>query len=249
MVVLAVHNVSKQYEGATLKKALNGFTLELIQGQFLGLIGTNGAGKTTLMSILTGLQNQDTGQLQILGTEINKSIPESIKTKIGITPQEITLYDKLTVKQNLLFFANLFGLSNKEALSQIEVQLKRVGLMNKLNQTVGSLSGGMKRRINLLVSLLHKPDILLLDEPTVGIDIESRGIILELLKDLNNDGVTILFTSHHLDEAEKYCSHICFIDEGKNVLQGSTNSLLQENACKDLDTLYHKFLGKKIEAA
>ena len=246
MVVLAVHNVSKQYEGNT-KKALDQFSLELLKGQFLGLIGTNGAGKTTLMSILTGLQNKDTGSLQILGTEIRKNIPDNIKTKVGVTPQDITLYDNLSVKQNLLFFAQLYSLSEKEALIQIEVQLERVGLMDKLNKPVGSLSGGMKRRINLLVSLLHKPDILLLDEPTVGIDIESRGIILELLRDLNKEGVTILFTSHHLDEAEKYCSHICFIDEGKNALHGATQNLLQENSCDNLEALYHEFLGKKIE--
>lgn len=246
MVVLAVHNVSKQYE-SNGKKALNNFSLELIEGQFLGLIGTNGAGKTTLMSILTGLQNADSGSLQILGTEIVNTIPDNIKTALGITPQDITLYDRLTVKQNLLFFAQLYNLSEKEALQRIHVQLERVGLLEKLNQTVGSLSGGMKRRINLLVSLLHKPTILLLDEPTVGIDIESRAIILELLKDLNEDGVTILFTSHHLDEAEKYCSHICFIDAGQNVLHGATQSLLQENSCANLEALYQKFLGKKIE--
>ncbi len=246
MVVLAVNKVSKQYAG-NAKLALNQFSLDLLKGQFLGLIGTNGAGKTTLMSILTGLQSGDSGKLHILGTEIIKTIPDEIKSKIGITPQDITLYDKLSVKQNLLFFAQLYNLSASEAMQQINIQLERVGLIDKLHQPVSSLSGGMKRRINLLVSLLHKPDILLLDEPTVGIDIESRAIILELLKDLNQAGVTILFTSHHLDEAEKYCSHICFIDQGKNVLHGETKQLLVENNCKNLEGLYQKFLGKKIE--
>ena len=195
-------------------KALDGIDLDVHPGEFLGLLGPNGAGKTSLISIITGVRKADAGTVHVQGFDVAEE-PDQVHACIGLVPQNIALYEMLTARENLAFFGKLHGLKASEISDRGEQLLEGVGLNERANELVGTWSGGMQRRLNLVTALLHEPAILFLDEPTVGIDVQSRTAIWTLLESINQSGITIVYTSHHLEEAERLCSRVVIVDHGK----------------------------------
>ncbi|WP_010171082.1 ABC transporter ATP-binding protein [Bacillus coahuilensis] len=193
-------------------------------GESFGLLGPNGAGKSTTISMMCGLLSIDTGDIMVGGMPVSQKNME-VKRKIGIVPQEIALYPSMSARDNLIFWGKMYGLSGKEAkIRSLEV-LEFIGLSNRGNDKIDTFSGGMKRRVNIGAALMHHPSLLIMDEPTVGIDPQSRNHILETVKHLNNDGMTVIYTSHYMEEVEYLCSRIGIIDHGKLIALGTKNEL------------------------
>lgn len=244
-MLVNIQAVTKHYKGAS-KPAVDHLSFHIEKGEVFGLLGPNGAGKTTFISMLCGLFKPDSGEIYINGlTHQNNS--KACKQLIGVVPQEIALYPKLTAWENLLFLGHMYGLKGSSLRETITHNLKILGLENNMHQKISSYSGGMKRRVNLIAGLLHNPQLLILDEPTVGVDIQSKQAIIEHLKQLNQEkGMTVLYTSHHLEEAENFCSHIAIIDEGKLITQGQTDLLIKQNNCHNLEEVYLKITGNRF---
>ena len=199
MNVIETFDLCKRYRNAT-DFALRNLSLHVTEGEFYGILGENGAGKTTLMSILFGSIAQTSGRFEICGLSYDTDA-DSIRRQIGIVPQEYALYPTLTARENLQYFGSLYHLKGKQLNSLIDDALAIVGLSGEADRRVEHLSGGMKRRINLVAGTLHSPRLLFLDEPNVGVDVVSKSVIIDYLKDLNRRGVSILYSSHHLLEA------------------------------------------------
>jgi len=205
-------------------KALDGIDLHINKGEFYGLLGPNGAGKTTLINILSTLLIPDRGTVEINKYNIKKDAL-NCKKSIGIVPQEIALYEDLSAYDNLTFWGGLYGLPANFLKQRILYMLDVFGLFERRKDKIKTYSGGMKRRINIASALLHSPEILFMDEPTVGIDPQSRNLIYEVLNDFHKGGITIVYTSHYLDEAEKLCNRIGIIDNGRIIMEGSLEKL------------------------
>lgn len=236
--IIQVKNVSKRYPGND-KPVIEKIDLDINQGDFFGLLGTNGAGKTTLISILYGIIENYQGEVTLFG-KTYKQNKKFIQKQMGVVPQEYALYPTLTAYENLLFFGTLYNIPTKELKDKIDTGLKKIGLYDFKNKKIEAFSGGMKRRINLLSAILHSPKILFLDEPTVGVDIQSKEALISLLKELNKEGTTILYTSHHLNEAELLCSRVGILDKGTLLLEGTTEKLL--NTFEGKNSLEQVFL-------
>lgn len=218
--------------------AIDNLSLTINKGDVFGILGPNGAGKTTLISILTGLIKPNAGSVVIEGFEIKKNI-KSIRALIGVVPQEYALYPKLTAKENLQFFGSMYGVKNPELKSRIDDGIAQMGLTKFANKRIDTFSGGMKRRINLLAGVLHRPNIIFLDEPTVGVDVHSKQHIIEYLKKLNNRGTTIIYSSHILHEAQSFCTRVAIIDNGRITLEGNTQEVLLSNGkLKSLEEIF-----------
>lgn len=243
--VIYISKVSKRYADSDAK-ALNNVCLEIKNGEIFGLLGPNGAGKTTLISILCGLIKPTSGDIEInsLNYQNNRKI---ILQNIGVVPQEYALYPTLTAQENLIYFGAMYGLSSEKLKNQVAYLLKKLGLYAFKDKKIKSFSGGMKRRINLIAGTLHSPGVLFLDEPTVGVDVQSRHVILDYLKSLNKNGATIIYTSHHMEEAQEFCSKIAIIDAGKILIQGTPKLLIEsiENAQR-LEDVYIHLTGEKL---
>ena len=225
MNAIEIQSLRKTYD--TGDKALKGIDLNIKQGSFFGLLGPNGAGKTTTIGILTGLVNKTSGSAKILGHDIITDFKPARKS-IGLSPQEINLDVFFSVRQILLFQAGYYGVPQKLAEDRVDTILKKLDLYNKRNETSRHLSGGMKRRIQIAKALVHDPPILILDEPTAGVDIELRHMLWDYLRELNNEGKTILLTTHYIEEAEKLCDEIAIINDGEIIKQGQTKSIIKE---------------------
>ena len=236
--VVSTQALNKRYAGAE-QTALLDLDLNVGAGEFFGLLGPNGAGKTTLISILTGLLQPTSGTYSTLGAD-QTSGTRALYGKVGIVPQEIALYPSLTAKENLNFFATMNGVKGDPLIKDIPEMMARMGLGAHANKEVSMLSGGMKRMVNLLAGVLHRPQLLFLDEPTVGVDVDSRNRIVALLKDLNAEGMTIFYTSHLMDEAQQLCTQVAIMDRGSIVCQGSPAELIQ--ARPEATTLEHVYL-------
>jgi ABC-2 type transport system ATP-binding protein len=246
-VPAAIHiqQLFKTYAGADAP-AVDGLDLKVEEGRFFGLLGPNGAGKTTTLSILCGLLSATSGKASVLGYELPNELSK-VKPLLGVVPQDIALYDTLTARENLKFYGAMYGIPTKVLNPRITQLLDEFGLAEKADKVVGTYSGGMKRRVNLIVGLLHAPRILFLDEPTVGIDVQSRAMINEYLHKLNTSGTTIIYTSHHMDEAERMCDSIGIIDHGKLIAQGAPSELLTANPdCTSLEDIFLKLTGKAL---
>ena len=241
--MVKLENISKIYKGST-EFAVNGISLSINKGEIFGLLGTNGAGKTTVFSMLCGLFPPTSGEIYINNLSVRTQISE-IKKIIGIVPQNIALYPTLTAKENLVFFGKMYGLKGKTLYETIENQLNIFGLTNFADKKIKTYSGGMKRRINLIAGILHNPELLLLDEPAVGIDARSRLEIMQELKKINKKGTTIIYTSHYLEEAEKFCSDIAIIEKGKILSKGKPAELIKENKHKNLEDYFFELTGNK----
>lgn len=243
--IIRIENLVKKYKGS-YEPALDDISFDIRDGRIFGLLGPNGAGKTTTISILCGLIPKTSGKITI-----NKRNPEKefneIKRSIGIVPQEIALYPSLTAKENLKFIGSMYGLSGNKLEERIEECLVMMGLEDKAGRMIRTYSGGMKRRINLIAGILHKPKILFLDEPTVGVDVQSRNLILEHIRKMNLNGTTIIYTSHYLEEAEQLCHDIAIIDNGSIILEGVLSSLLNSKPeFKDLESIFLQLTGRRL---
>ena len=241
---ISAEGLVHQYKN-TPTPALNNCSLAVRQGEFYGLLGPNGAGKTTAISILSGLFAPDNGSVLIMGMELRQQ-PNTIKQTTGLVPQDIALYDKLTARENLVFFGKLYGLGGKQLQDRIAGCLEFAALSDHASRQVATFSGGMKRRLNLAAGLLNKPKILYLDEPTVGIDAQSRHLIHKQLADLNRSGTTILYTTHYMEEAQEICSRIGIIDSGHLVTQGTPEQLLEKSGSPNLEALFLHLTGKQL---
>ncbi len=224
MTILQAQDLSKRF-GST--QALQDLSLEIEGGSCFGLLGPNGAGKSTFMSIVSGFLIQDSGTLSLEGEPLN---PNNIaqKKKIGLSPQHIALYKELSAEQNLKLFGKLYGLSGKSLSQQTDYALEVAQLKDRRKSVVKEFSGGMKRRLNIATALMHKPKILLCDEPTVGVDPQSRNAIFDTLLALKKQGMTIVYSTHYMEEAERLCDQIGIIDAGRILRIGTLDTLLQE---------------------
>ncbi|WP_144493580.1 ABC transporter ATP-binding protein [Bacillus pumilus] len=219
--MLNVHDIKKYYED---KQVLKGITFHLKKGESFGLLGPNGAGKSTLIGILTGLIHTTSGTVTIEGIDLKKETKKA-QQMIGIVPQEIALYLDLTAKENLIFWGRMYGLKGKQLKSRVQEILGLIGLKDRANDQVKVFSGGMKRRVNIGCAILHQPKLLIMDEPTVGIDPQSRNHILETVKTLNGEGMTIIYTSHYMEEVEFLCERIAIMDHGSIIALGDQHEL------------------------
>ncbi len=210
---------------AALTPALNGLSLEVPRGAVFGLLGPNGAGKTTTINILCGLIPADSGEASLFGLPAFAE-REKIRRRMGMVPQHIALYPSLSGKENLRYLGRLYGVPRRALDARINELLQRLGLAAHADKRVSRYSGGMKRRVNIIASLLHEPDLVLLDEPTAGVDVQSRALILSFLEEYRKGGRTIIYTSHHLEEAEQLCDTVAIVDEGKCIIQGSPAALI-----------------------
>lgn len=220
--MISIKNVIKKFPTVT---ALDNISLEIKGKEFFGLLGPNGAGKSTLMNLIIGYLDADEGELIVAGENVTRNNLESRK-KIGLVPQSIALYDDISAQENLEIFGSFFGIRKNLLRAVIAENLNRVELYERRKDKVKGFSGGMKRRLNIAASLLHDPEILLCDEPTVGVDPQSRNAIFDYLEKLNDEGKTIIYTTHYMEEAERLCSRIAIIDHGKIIAAGSLDELL-----------------------
>ena len=222
--ILQVQNLVKKYGDFT---AVKGISFDIKEGEIFSLIGPNGAGKTTTISMLSTLYTPTAGEATIGGYSITKN-PMAVKQVIGVVPQELALYEDLTARENLIFWGQMYGLGGRSLHSRVDEVLEQIGLTDKARNRVKTYSGGMKRRVNIGVGLLHKPRLLFMDEPTVGIDPQSRRAILDTVKDLNKQGMTVLYTTHYMEEAQELSDRVGIIDHGELIALGTQKELTQQ---------------------
>lgn len=236
--MIVIHNLNHQYPNA-LTPALQNINLHIEQGSAVGLLGPNGAGKTTLMSLLTGLQAVQSGQILFDGVPFEK-LTKAQRHQISLVPQDFAFYPLLTVWENLKFFAALYDVSDKKWLV---VLLEKTGLTAHQSKLAKHLSGGLKRRLNFAIGLINRPKVIFLDEITVGIDPQSRQFILNSVADLTKQGVTVIYTSHYLQEIEQLCDKLVLLNEGRLIYQGSVQGILSEG--QSLERFYLDFLNSE----
>lgn len=223
--IVQVQNLVKRYMPENVL-AVDGVSFDIQQGEIFSLLGPNGAGKTTAISMLSCLLAPTSGDAIVAGHSVVKE-PMKVKAAIGVVPQEIALYNALSARENLLFWGRMYGMGGKELALRVDEVLEQVGMTDKAKARVGTYSGGMKRRVNIGVGLLHKPQIVYMDEPTVGIDPQSRRNILDTVKDLNRQGMTVLYTTHYMEEAHELSHRVGIIDYGKLIALGTQKQLTE----------------------
>ena len=219
--MLSVRQLSKRFAETI---AVDDLSFEVPRGRIFGLLGPNGAGKTTTISMISGLLRPSSGSIEVDGLSIERHA-KAVKAKLGVVPQELALYQDLTARENLNFWAGIYGIRGKECRVRVDELLELVGLADRAKEPVKNFSGGMKRRLNLAMGILHRPQLLLLDEPTVGIDPQARQRVLETVEQLVAGGTTILYTTHYLEEAERLCHELAIMDHGKLLARGSIEEL------------------------
>jgi ABC-2 type transport system ATP-binding protein len=222
--ILTVSDLTKHYGDFA---AVKGVSFDIQEGEIFSLLGPNGAGKTTTISMLSTLLVPTSGDARIGGYSIRKD-PMAVRSIIGVVPQELALYEDLSARENLSFWGQMYGLSGKELKQRIEQVLAQIGLSERANQRISAYSGGMKRRVNIGVGLLHRPRLLFMDEPTVGIDPQSRRAILDTVKDLNQQGMTVLYTTHYMEEAQELSDRVGIIDHGEMIALGTQQELTRQ---------------------
>jgi len=204
--------------------AVDDVSLEVSEGEVFGLLGPNGAGKTTTINMLCGVLRPDSGRVLVGGRDVWVE-PRAVKSRMGVVPQEIAVYEDLTARDNLTFWGRIYGLRGAELKERTDRVLERVGLADRASDRVSEFSGGMKRRLNLSMGLLHGPAVLLLDEPTVGIDPQARLAILEVIREVAASGTTVVYTTHYMDEAQELCDRIAIVDHGRVLALGTLDEL------------------------
>lgn len=242
---IAIDHVSKQYKSAPVK-SLDDIHLTLSGQKTTGILGPNGAGKTTLISIVCGLLDESEGDVSYLCNDSSTLDKKELKQRLGFVPQDFAFYDELTALQNLEFFGALYNIPKKELKERSMKLLDAVGLSEFGKRRVREFSGGMKRRLNLILGLIHEPEILFLDEPTVGVDVQSRRAILRYLDQLKQKGITIIYTSHHLREAQDFCDEFVLIDHGKVLAHSKLDELLTDHEATDLEDIFLKLTGEEL---
>ncbi|MBU2597979.1 MAG: ABC transporter ATP-binding protein [Actinobacteria bacterium] len=242
MNLTEVKNLSKKYNEHL---AVDNISFYVKEGEIFGLLGPNGAGKSTTISMLSCLLEPTSGEAFIDGKSIKKD-PMGVKKVIGLIPQEIALYPTLSAKENLYFWGKMYGLSGSLIKKRVKEILEIVGLTDRAKDRIDTYSGGMKRRINIAAGLIHRPKVIMLDEPTVGIDPQTRINILETVKNLNKLGMTIIYTSHYMEEVEMLCNRIAIMDEGRIIAMGTKNELRLLVGGKDTIRMDVKNIHPKI---
>src|SRR6188474_2437608 len=222
--ILEVHELVKKYGDFT---AVKGISFDIKEGEIFSLLGPNGAGKTTTISMLSTLYAPTSGDATIGGHSITKE-SMAVKQVIGVVPQDLALYEDLSARENLIFWGQMYGLNGKSLHSRVDEVLEQIGLTDRAKNRVKTYSGGMKRRVNIGVGLLHKPRLLFMDEPTVGIDPQSRRAILDTVKDLNKQGMTLLYTTHYMEEAQELSDRVGIIDHGELIALGTQDELTKQ---------------------
>jgi len=227
--ILEVSNLSKTFGNV---EALKRVSFSIQNGEFYGLLGPNGAGKTTTINIISTISQPDTGYVKINGMDLkNHSI--ECKKSIGVVPQEIALYNELSAHENLMFWGSLYSLNYADLQNKIDETMSLMGLTDRKEDKIKTYSGGMKRRINIASALLHSPKILIMDEPTVGIDPQSRNLIFDVLEELHKNGMTIIYTTHYMEEAERLCDRIGIIDHGNIIAEGTIDELRETTKAEE----------------
>lgn len=241
-LAIKIENLTFQYPGQSTI-SIDHLNLKVLAGERFGLFGPNGAGKTTLMSLMTGLLVPDSGSIELFGKNVNKN-RKSINQLFGFVPQDFSFYQDLTPIENLEFFGAWAGLKSIEIKKRSTELLDVLGLTDVGNKQVRKFSGGMKRRVNLAIAVIHRPKLLFLDEPTVGVDVQTRHAIIDYLLELNKKGTTLIYTSHQLNEAESLCEKVALIDEGRIIAQDTLNGLLSQHHEERLEGLFLNLTGK-----
>ncbi|HMZ88254.1 MAG TPA: ABC transporter ATP-binding protein [Chitinophagales bacterium] len=237
--MLTISNLTKSFGDHV---AVDGISLSIAKGMFYGLLGPNGAGKTTTIQMISSILPPDSGKISVDGLGVYAHA--SVKMHMGIVPQEIALYDELTALENLIFWGNLYAVHGKTGKDRAAFLLDWVGLADRRHDIVKNYSGGMKRRVNIAAALMHDPGLIVMDEPTVGIDPQSRNKIYELLDELHHQGKTILYTTHYMEEAERMCDKIGIIDKGKIIAEGSLDELKKAHAQEENIVIH--FTGEAV---
>lgn len=247
--IIETKGLTKQYGSLMVVKNLN---IAVHRGEIFGLLGPNGAGKTTTISILTCLLEPSEGSAMVAGYGIGIS-PKAVKQRIGLVPQELALYPTLSARDNLRYFGGIYGLHGKSLRERIDQVLEMVGLTDRGSSAVKTLSGGMKRRLNIAAGLLHNPEILFLDEPTVGVDPQSRNAIFNYIERLRDENMTIIYTTHYMEEAERLCDRVAIIDEGRIIALDTPQKLIEKLGGKtvqvlesNLETVFLHLTGKHL---
>lgn len=224
MSLVTFREVVKKYDTAL---TVNHLTLNIGEGEIFGLLGPNGAGKSTAIHMLSGLLEQSSGDILVGGFSIRKQ-PLEVKRLIGLVPQELAIYETLTARENVTFFAKLYGLRGSLLRDRVDEALQFVGLLDRAKDKPSTFSGGMKRRLNIACAIMHRPKLIIMDEPTVGIDPQSRNHILESVRSLNKGGSTVIYTSHYMEEVEAICTRIGILDQGKLIASGTKEELKRQ---------------------
>ncbi len=220
--ILLAENLRKAYGDVI---AVDGITLKVAKAEIFGLLGPNGAGKTTTISMLTGVLTPTDGTVHVDGIDLRKQT-RNAKSRMGLVPQDLALYSTLSARQNLMFFGRVYGLKGATLRSRVDEVLTMVGLSDRADAAIATYSGGMKRRINIAAGLLHKPAVLFLDEPTVGVDPQSRNAIFEGVEELNRNGMTIVYTTHYMEEAQRLCDRVAIVDQGRVIALDTPSALI-----------------------
>jgi ABC-2 type transport system ATP-binding protein len=243
--IIAITNLRMIYRGSA-EEALKGINLTVHSGDFFGLLGPNAAGKSTLIAILCGILGYNSGEVRLFGRTISRN-SGWIKSIIGLVPQEIALYPSLTVMENILFFGRMHGISGDMLKSKAEECLETFHLGEHRDKLISRCSGGIKRRVNLFAGIIHEPSLILLDEPTLGVDMQLRLLIFDYLKALNKSGATILYTTHYMKEAETLCNRVGIIDHGQIIREGTPAEMLRApEGCSDLGQLFLHLTGRDL---
>ena len=221
--ILIANDLSKSFGEI---QAVKDVSLQIARGEVFGLLGPNGAGKTTTISMLTGLLEPTSGSITVDGLDVERHTTE-VKAKMGLVPQELALYPTLSARQNLLFFGRIYGLKGKDLHRRVDEVLEMIGLTERANDAIEEYSGGMKRRVNIGAGLLHKPDVLFLDEPTVGVDPQSRNAIFESVEALNRGGMSVIYTTHYMEEAQRLCHRVAIVDTGELIALDTPTALIR----------------------
>ncbi|MCM3735778.1 ABC transporter ATP-binding protein [Bacillus cytotoxicus] len=222
--IVTVKKLEKNYHE---KKAVDGINFVVNKGEILGLLGPNGAGKSTTINILSTVLSADNGEITILGHDLRKDV-KPIKQGIGIVPQDLAIYEEISAEKNVRFFASLYKVKGKQLESMVKEALELVGLYDKKDDKPKTFSGGMKRRLNIACAIAHQPQLIIMDEPTVGIDPQSRNHILESIKTLKERGATVIYSTHYMEEVEAICDRIIIMNEGKIIAEGTKEELNQK---------------------
>ncbi len=242
--IIDIRKLRKTYRGAA-HPSVDGLTLQVSEGAFFGLLGPNGAGKTTTLSVLCGLCPYDAGEAKVGGLDVRREMGR-IRRMIGVVPQEIALYPELTARENLHFFGGIQGIPSATLRKRINDYIELFDLAPHLSKKTSHLSGGMKRKVNLMVAMLHRPRVLFLDEPTVGVDVLSKQEIVTHLQALHREGMTLVYTSHDMAEAEKLCTHVALMNRGRVVCEGAPAGLLNRTGTATLEELFMARAGSEV---
>ncbi len=239
---IVIDKLTKKFEDVT---AVDGLSLEVEKGELFGLLGPNGAGKTTTINVLCCIYEPTSGSVSVGGYDVRKE-PEKVKELIGVCPQDTAVFPYLTGRENVELFGNLHAMNKEKLKKSTDELLEKMGLSEDAKRRVGKYSGGMKRRINLIMALVHDPEIAFLDEPTVGMDPQSRRAVWDFIKDLKKQNKTVILTTHYMEEAEELCDRVGIIDYGKLIALGAPEQLKAKYKAKNLEEVFIQLTGRRI---